>query len=266
MRAPLVKQQLKAECAQKRRPEQAAVPEDSSVRGPSIDRVRTVYLPTNNAETLLLRMESLLAQLHDTFMNECVAALMEDRRIREQEEESRAARDKDIIKELSDKLSKREDVLQQTTKGVTAIRVTNTRLYVALKRDVAKELQERTEACERLSTECDALRASNEQLQMEHKALESIQVVEHIREYIKKRVELKSSSTESSGEQKQLRLAELESDIELATHALKETMHKEHKSRISASEQEIHRRDVHIRERQLLYINTRSGHLSWSRN
>ena len=53
--------------------------------------MRTVYLPTANTESLILKVESLQAQLQEQkkFTNERVAALLEDRRIREADEELR---------------------------------------------------------------------------------------------------------------------------------------------------------------------------------
>lgn len=86
--------------------------------------MRTVYLPVANTETLILKIESLQAQLNEQkkLTNERVAALLEDRRIRECDEESRRNSDDARFEALTAKLKRTEQMLQAATKDYIVMR------------------------------------------------------------------------------------------------------------------------------------------------
>ncbi|KAK9814374.1 hypothetical protein WJX72_004785 [[Myrmecia] bisecta] len=91
----------------------------SSGSGEHQERVmRTVYLPAANADSLMLKVESLQAQLNEQkqFANERIAALLEDRRIREADEEAHRELAAQKLEELTARLKKTEQTLQATTK------------------------------------------------------------------------------------------------------------------------------------------------------
>ncbi|GMH33975.1 hypothetical protein BSKO_01809 [Bryopsis sp. KO-2023] len=80
--------------------------------------LRTVYLPTANADSLLLKVESLQAQLNEQrqFASERVAALLEDRKIREQDEASHRMNFQQQTDQQSQKIQKLEEILRTTTR------------------------------------------------------------------------------------------------------------------------------------------------------
>eukprot|EP01025_Chloroclados_australasicus_P041684 TRINITY_DN4434_c0_g1_i7.p1 TRINITY_DN4434_c0_g1~~TRINITY_DN4434_c0_g1_i7.p1 ORF type:complete len:407 (+),score=37.63 TRINITY_DN4434_c0_g1_i7:49-1269(+) len=80
--------------------------------------LRTVYLPVANADALMLKLESVQAQLNEQqqFANERICALLEDRRIREQDYEAHIANYARQIDQITQKLSSSEEALRQTTK------------------------------------------------------------------------------------------------------------------------------------------------------
>jgi coiled-coil domain-containing protein 77 len=80
--------------------------------------LRTIYLPSEKADTLLLTVESLQKQLQsvkelETGRN---AALLEDRRKRLEEERVRAAADREQVEALQDTVRRVEDKLRMATK------------------------------------------------------------------------------------------------------------------------------------------------------
>eukprot|EP00884_Botryococcus_braunii_P009152 jgi/Botrbrau1/18238/Bobra.53_1s0092.1 len=79
--------------------------------------MRTVFLPTVNTDSLLLRLEALEAQLADQkkFAEERVAALMEDRRIRQEDFEASQGAASRKLDAMATSLKKAEDRLQHTT-------------------------------------------------------------------------------------------------------------------------------------------------------
>ncbi|QDZ18649.1 hypothetical protein HOP50_02g11520 [Chloropicon primus] len=77
-----------------------------------------------HTETLLLQVRSLEAQLseHKKFASERIAALLEDRRIREQEEDTHRLHYEGERYDLQDKLKNTEDLLYRATKDVLKMR------------------------------------------------------------------------------------------------------------------------------------------------
>ena len=86
--------------------------------------LRTVIMPTEHTDTLLLKVESLKSQLdeHKKFANERIAALLEDRRIREQEEDRHRQHYESERHDLQDKLRNTEELLYRATKDVLTMR------------------------------------------------------------------------------------------------------------------------------------------------
>lgn len=86
--------------------------------------MRTVYLPTSNVESLLLKCESLQAQLNEQkrYSNERIAALLEDRRLRESDEASYRAAMQRKLEEAYDKLKHSDHLLANTTKDYIVMR------------------------------------------------------------------------------------------------------------------------------------------------
>lgn len=84
----------------------------------------TSYPASAHTQTLLLQVKSLEAQLseHKKFANERIAALLEDRRIREQEEDSHRLHYEGERYDLQDKLKNTEDLLYRATKDVLKMR------------------------------------------------------------------------------------------------------------------------------------------------
>lgn len=80
--------------------------------------LRTVFMPTVDTEQLQLKVESLQAQLNEQkqLYSERIAALMDDRKIREQEEQKHWANMNMQIDSLSQRLKKTEEALRITTR------------------------------------------------------------------------------------------------------------------------------------------------------
>lgn len=87
---------------------------------------RTVFLPANNVETLTLKIESLQAQLDEQrrFSNERIAALLEDRRIRDADEALQKEAAEKKAAEMQNRLARTEDLLQKATKDFILARTT----------------------------------------------------------------------------------------------------------------------------------------------
>lgn len=86
--------------------------------GPAPERIlRTVYLPTAQGEALSLRCEALTAQLQEQkrFAAERIAALQEDRAIREQDAATATAALAAANAELAEKLRGAEEALRRAT-------------------------------------------------------------------------------------------------------------------------------------------------------
>ena len=90
------------------------------------NRIEIVYLeshdektfePSDN-QTLLLQIESLQAQIEEqtNLSKEEIHSLMEDRKVRMEEQQAQRERDSDKIKTLSDHLSKTQTLLYESTK------------------------------------------------------------------------------------------------------------------------------------------------------
>lgn len=93
--------------------------------GGSPERVmRTVYLPSANTDSMMLKIESLQAQLNEQkqFANERISALLSDRRIREQDEEAHRVAYNQRLDAQAGKLKKTEATLLQTTKDLIVLR------------------------------------------------------------------------------------------------------------------------------------------------
>lgn len=101
--------------------------------GPAPERIlRTVYLPTAQGEALALRCEALQAQLAEQkrFAAERIAALQEDRAIRERDAAAAATALSATAEELAEKLRGAEEALRCTTRDYILARQ---------QRDVAEE-------------------------------------------------------------------------------------------------------------------------------
>lgn len=80
--------------------------------------LRTIYLPSEKADTLLLTVESLQKQLGGVKELEAGrnAALLEDRRKRNEEERARSTADREKIEHLGETIRKTEEKMRQVTK------------------------------------------------------------------------------------------------------------------------------------------------------
>lgn len=80
--------------------------------------LRTVYLPTAQQETLALKCEALAAQLAEQkrFASERIAALLEDRTVREREAAAQATTMAAALEELTERLRGSDEALRRTTK------------------------------------------------------------------------------------------------------------------------------------------------------
>ena len=79
--------------------------------------LRTVYMPNEQVDALLLTVESLRTQLQqqEQLGRERVAALLEDRRLRLAEERARRAAESDRAQEADATLEKTQQMLHQYT-------------------------------------------------------------------------------------------------------------------------------------------------------
>ena len=105
------------------------------------DRVmRTVFLPAANTESLILKIESLQAQLNEQrkFSNERIAALLEDRRIRDADESVQREAAEKKCQELADRLNRTEDLLQKATKDYILQRREAQNAHAALHEEEAR--------------------------------------------------------------------------------------------------------------------------------
>ena len=84
-------------------------PGRATTESPTVDR---------DNQTLLLQIESLQAQLEEQtkLSKEEIEGLLEDRRVRTEEQNAQCERDQDKIKTLTEKLHKTQDLLYQSTK------------------------------------------------------------------------------------------------------------------------------------------------------
>ena len=80
--------------------------------------LRTIYLPSEKADTLLLTVESLQKQLGGVKELEAGrnAALLEDRQKRNEEERARSVADREKIEHLGEQIRKTEEKMRQVTK------------------------------------------------------------------------------------------------------------------------------------------------------
>ena len=86
--------------------------------------LRTVYLPNEQVNSLLLTIEALRTQLQqqELLSRERIAALLEDRRIRIAEERARRASESEHAKEAEVKLERTQKLLQQYAKDFLALK------------------------------------------------------------------------------------------------------------------------------------------------
>ena len=96
---------------------EAASPDPAPAKN-TAGAARTVFLPAQNVETLKLEVTSLKGQLRDQrkFSEERVAALLEDRRIRDADEVMQKEQYEKKASELRNRLARTEDLLQKATK------------------------------------------------------------------------------------------------------------------------------------------------------
>ena len=120
------------------------------------DRVmRTVFLPAANTESLILKIESLQAQLNEQrkFSNERIAALLEDRRIRDADESVQREASEKKARELGERLARTEDLLQKATKD-----------YILQRREAQNAHAELHEEEARLAMELEKLGKERKQM------------------------------------------------------------------------------------------------------
>jgi len=182
--------------------------------------MRTVYLPTTNVESLLLKCESLQAQLNEQkrFSNERIAALLEDRRIREADEDAYRKTMERRLQEQTDKLKHTEGLLAITTRD-----------YIIMRRQAQHNEQvkmEKTEALRNTERENQEVRLD---LQMRHEdevtSIKYMLLTEHETAISQLRAQLKHREEELVGingvhaavmVQYQNRLNELETQLAAA--------------------------------------------------
>ena len=101
---------------------------------------RTVFLPSQNVETLTLTVKSLKGQLVDQkkFSDERIAALLEDRRIRDADEAIQKQEYERKAGELRNRLARTEDLLQKATKDFIVAR---TSPYIVQEQQALLELE-----------------------------------------------------------------------------------------------------------------------------
>ncbi|KAK3242884.1 hypothetical protein CYMTET_47438 [Cymbomonas tetramitiformis] len=111
--------------------------------------MRTVYLPTSNVESLLLKCESLQAQLNEQkrYSNERIAALLEDRRIREADEEAYRKTMERRVEDCTDKIQRSEKLLTNSTRDFVIAQKTSQE-HERVKMEKAEEVR-----VERVKTE-----------------------------------------------------------------------------------------------------------------
>jgi len=134
--------------------------------------LRTIYLPSEKADTLLLTVESLQKQLGAVKELEAGrnAALLEDRRKRNEEERARSVADREKIERLEETIRKTEEKMRQVTKtyletrheSKMAERVSKeeTEMLRTQNQKLIAQLQEERR---RFSVEIEAVRAAAEQ-------------------------------------------------------------------------------------------------------
>jgi len=112
--------------------------------------LRTVYMPNENVDTLLLTIESLRAQLEEQerLSRERIAALLEDRRLRIAEEGARRATDAEHARATAATLHRTEALLQKHASDYLSIRhesLTRQRADAERVEELRSELQGRRE-------------------------------------------------------------------------------------------------------------------------
>eukprot|EP01026_Neomeris_dumetosa_P029646 TRINITY_DN23995_c0_g1_i4.p1 TRINITY_DN23995_c0_g1~~TRINITY_DN23995_c0_g1_i4.p1 ORF type:complete len:295 (+),score=54.52 TRINITY_DN23995_c0_g1_i4:580-1464(+) len=124
--------------------------------------MRTVYLPAANADALMLKLESVQAQLNEQqqFANERISALLEDRRIREQDYEAHIANYAHQIEQLTAKLGHAEEALRQTTKD-----------YIVAKKEKQEAESQLAEETEKVNYEKQNLSRKLEQMKENNKKI-----------------------------------------------------------------------------------------------
>lgn len=233
-----------------------AIKESSSGNaGGNNNVMRTVYLPSSNTDSLMLKIESLQAQLNEQtqFAAERVAALLEDRRIREQDDEAHKARMDARFEEMQIKLQRTEELLQQTTKDYIVLRRTAHEAEQRAKeaeakaeaatQDAEKKVSETVAACER---DMAAAKAEAEARAEEYAGKFRTQVKQREQELIQ--VESMHAAVRSQLER---RIADLEAKLRRAVQARKAVEYRR------ALDLEGFSRDVSSLRRQLTAVDRR---------
>eukprot|EP00899_Mesostigma_viride_P008061 jgi/Mesvir1/17256/Mv07665-RA.1 len=151
-------------------------------RPPKESVLRTVYLPSERTDTLLVKVEALQAQLAEArqFANERVGALLEERRVAEINETARADNERRHREDLEKNLRLKEEVLQQTMRDYLVSR------HALLKERTAME--EAREKGAQLANTVDQFRLLNELLlevvppEVQHVARQMEKAIERRRE------------------------------------------------------------------------------------
>ena len=110
--------------------------------------LRTVYMPHEKNDTVLLENESLRAQLEEQrrLFEETKAALLEDRRIREEEQRTREAHDRAKIASLEEQLKHEQEMFRKTTRD-----------YLLMRHETQKEQQQLAETNAALASRVSSL-------------------------------------------------------------------------------------------------------------
>ena len=122
--------------------------------------LRTVYMPNEQVDSLLLTVESLRTQLQqqEQLGRERVAALLEDRRLRLAEERARRAAESDRAQEADATLEKTQQMLHQYTKDFLTLKHAN----LTERRQMVEELVATQAERARLSEELDGVKSKSE--------------------------------------------------------------------------------------------------------
>lgn len=123
-------------------------------------------------ETLLLTVEALKAQLEDhaRLANEKTAALLEDRRIREEETRASAERSAEQIKEVTDKFHNTQALLYDSTRDYLELKFeqrTRERLWTEEKERLLERIEELKDDLDGQQSELRLMAAATEALQAE---------------------------------------------------------------------------------------------------
>eukprot|EP00958_Prasinococcus_capsulatus_P016212 scaffold1786_cov398-Prasinococcus_capsulatus_cf.AAC.3 len=160
--------------------------------------LRDVYLPTEKADSLQLKVESLQSQLSETrsFMQERVGALLKDRERRDKQEDLRAQEAAADLGHLQKKLKEKEVLLQTVTSELLTLKHTH-----------LKETRELTEEVHRLRTDVEMTTAQVEVMERTKQLLlqslpEQVDLIRKFEPALKRKVQLERRKQKLIAEKK----------------------------------------------------------------